>query len=106
MHQIDLKLGANVYTNNIFRNVKKNLVYCPNFFMPALFYGNDRIQSCSANLTEKIVGVLNAKFYVLENNYIDSNCLYSQKRLILQKTLAVLVKAHEKSRCGGPYPYR
>ena len=55
---------------------------------------------------EKIVGVLNAKFYVLENNYIDSNCLYSQKRLILQKTLAVLVKAHEKSRCGRPYPYR
>ena len=74
--------------------------------MPALFYGNDRIQSCSANLTEKIVGLLNAKFYVLENNYIDSNCLYSQKRLILQKTLAVLVKAHEKSRCGRPYPYR
>ena len=51
---------------------------------------------------EKIVGVLNAKSYVLENDYIDSNCLYSQKRLILQKTLAVSVKAHEKGRCGRP----
>ena len=55
---------------------------------------------------EKIVGVLNAKSYVLENDYIDSNCLYSQKRLILQKTLAVSVKAHEKGRCGRPDAYR
>ena len=55
---------------------------------------------------EKIVGVLNAKSCVLENDYIDSNCLYSQKRFILQKTLAVSVKAHEKGRCGRPDAYR
>ena len=27
---------------------------------------------------------------VLESNYIDSNCLYSQKRLVLQKFLLLL----------------
>ena len=92
MHQIDLKLGANVYTNNIFRNVKK-ILSTVRIFLCQIFYG-------------KIVGVLNAKSYVLENDYIDSNCLYSQKRLILQKTLAVSVKAHEKGRCGRPDAYR
>ena len=90
LHPIDLKHSAMFIQIKGFKNAQKDL--------PIV-----RI------LTEKLfLGVHNDKYNVIQvlwSNYIDSNYLYSQKRLIFQKSSFVFsVTPYEKTECDRPHP--
>ena len=102
INPIDLKHGTKVYTNKNFLKMHKRVCPLSKFcWRQHFFYGNDqfsrkaRFFKIFALIWKKncFWGVYNDKsndLQVLESNHIDSNCLYSQKRLIFQKSLLLI----------------
>lgn len=79
------------------------------FFEKLDFLKMKMFQNFCFNFDRKF-GVSNDKskvIKVLQSNHIDSNCLYSQKRLILKIqliTVAFSIPPCKKNGCGRPHP--
>ena len=115
---IDFKLGTKVYINKKFLKMSKRICSFSKFCWRQHFLQCETIfqkiktfQNVCSNWTKKLfLDVYNDKpnvFQVLECNYFDSSCLYSQKGLILKDRLVTFVFSvalREKDGCDRPHP--